>query len=198
MLVRRIARPMLASTFVAGGVDAMLHPQTTQAVTESAARGMTRRIPKAPDLDGDTAVRVDGAVMAAAGAMLAMGRMPRVAAVLLLAAVTPTLVERARDLKNDEKSDPQERAAKRMAFLGGLGVVGGLLIAAADTEGKPSLTRRAGYAGAAAGRVTKQARRELQHTAKHTARGAKHTARGAKHTAREAALATKAATARIG
>ena len=181
MLVRRIARPMLASTFVAGGVDAMLHPQTTQAVSERATRESMRRIPKAPELDADTAVRVDGAVMATAGAMLAMGRLPRLSAVLLLAAVTPTLVERARELKKDDKTgDPAERAAKRMAFLGGLGVVGGLLIAAADTEGKPSLTRRAGYAGAAAQRMSRQARREL------------------KHSAREAALAAKAATARIG
>jgi hypothetical protein len=38
-----------------------------------------------------------------------------------------------------QESDPQRRAEKRQAFLSDLSLVGGLMIASADTAGKPSL-----------------------------------------------------------
>lgn len=179
ILLRRLARPMLASPFLVGGVDALRHPQTTSAVSARAARELTTRIPKAEALGPDAAVRVSGGLMTAAAAMLATGRMPRVASAVLIASVVPALAERAKELKTDEKSDPDQLAEKRMQFLGSLAVVGGLLVAAVDTAGRPSLGRRAKYAGAAAQRTTRHARSEL------------------KHSAREAALAAKAATARL-
>ena len=55
ILVRRIARPMLAAPFVAGGIDAVRNPQTTSAVSSGATRGMARRVPGGQNLDPDAA-----------------------------------------------------------------------------------------------------------------------------------------------
>ena len=172
MMLRRLARPMLASPFLVGGVDALKHPETTSAVSARAARGVARRIPKVGDVGADTAVRINGGLMTAAGALLATGRTPRLASLVLVASAVPPLVERARELK-DKSTDPAELAQKRMELLGSIGVVGGLIIAAVDTAGRPSLGRRAKYAGESAQRLTNQSRREIRHTAREAALSAK-------------------------
>ena len=166
ILVRQIARPMLASPFLVGGVDALRHPATTSAVSAGPARQVAARIPKAAGLDADAAVRINGGVMTAAAALLATGRMPRLASLALLVTVVPPLLERAADLKDDKDTDPQELAERRMRFVGSLGVVGGLLIAAVDTAGRPSLRRRAEHASRLARRELAHSRREAKLAAK--------------------------------
>jgi putative oxidoreductase len=184
ILVRRIARPMLASPFLVAGVEAVKHPVTTDAISERAAQAVVKRIPKIPEPEAETAVRIEGAVMTGAAVLLALGRAPRIASIALLATVLPPLVERAREIRSDEKSgDPAERAEKRMQLLGQIGVVGGLLIAAADTAGKPSMGRRAAS-------TSRHTRRAIEHAA-HSAQ------RELKHTAREAALTAKVAASKV-
>ena len=58
ILVRRLARPMLAAPFIAAGIEAFKHPVTTEAVSERAARGLAARIPKIPEMEVETAVRM--------------------------------------------------------------------------------------------------------------------------------------------
>ncbi|WP_435797171.1 hypothetical protein [Streptomyces microflavus] len=54
--------------------------------------------------------------------------------------------------------DPEERAAQRIQFLKNASTLGGLLIAAADTHGKPSLAYRTRHTvGHASDAVTHQA-----------------------------------------
>ncbi|MGW4841315.1 DoxX family protein [Nocardia brasiliensis] len=140
MLLRRLARPLLATVFVVEGVDTLRHPESrVKAATELVQRGQ-RQLPeqyaaKLPN-DPGTVVQVNAAAQVAGGVLLALGKAPRLAALVLAATVVPATVTE-QDFWNEP--DPAQKAAKRNAFLKDLGLLGGLMIAAADTEGKPSL-----------------------------------------------------------
>ncbi|MEV5653026.1 DoxX family membrane protein [Nocardia sp. NPDC052254] len=154
MLIRHLARPLLASAFVVEGIDTLMHPESrTQAATTLVSHS-EQRLPDSVSakLPADPArvVRINAAVRVGAGTLLALGRAPRIAAFALAATVVPATVTE-QDFWNE--TDAQQRAAKRTGFLKDMGLLGGLLIAAADTEGKPSLGwrgRRAARRAAAA------------------------------------------------
>jgi uncharacterized membrane protein YphA (DoxX/SURF4 family) len=99
-------------------------------------------------------VRLNGAVQVAAGALLATGRVPRLAALALVASLVPTTLAGHRFW---EESDPAAQAGQRIHFFKNLSLIGGLLLAAVDTEGSPSLgyraRRRASQVGDVAGSV---------------------------------------------
>ncbi|MFF0501543.1 DoxX family protein [Nocardia aobensis] len=154
MLIRRLARPLLASVFVVDGVDTLMHPEPrAQAATTLVSHG-EQRLPDSVSakLPSDPAkiVRINAIVRVGAGTLLALNRAPRLSSLALAVTVVPATVTE-QDFWNE--SDAQQRAAKRTAFLKDVGLLGGLLIAAADTEGKPSLSwrgRRAARKAAAA------------------------------------------------
>jgi len=140
MLVRRIARPLLAAAFVAEGVSAL---RDTRRRAEHAAPliqageahlppQVSERVPSNPE----TLVRINAATQIGGGLLLALGRAPRLSSAALAGSFVPTT------LNNDafwEERDPAIRAAKRADFLKNLSLLGGLTIAAVDTEGRPSL-----------------------------------------------------------
>ncbi|WP_327109714.1 DoxX family protein [Nocardia sp. NBC_01730] len=154
MLLRRLARPLLATAFVVDGVDTLRRPEErVKVATELVQRGQ-RQLPDevAAKLPADpaTVVRINAAAQVGGGVLLALGRTPRLAALVLAATVVPATVTE-QDFWNEQ--DPARKSAKRTAFLKDLGLLGGLMIAAADTEGKPSLGwrgRRAARDAAAA------------------------------------------------
>ncbi|PXX69119.1 putative membrane protein YphA (DoxX/SURF4 family) [Nocardia tenerifensis] len=140
MLLRRLARPLLATVFVVEGVDTLRHPESrVKAATELVQRGQ-RQLPEeyAAKLPSDpgTVVRINAGAQVAGGVLLALGKAPRLAALVLAATVVPATVTE-QDFWNE--ADPAQKATKRKAFLKDLGLLGGLMIASADTEGKPSL-----------------------------------------------------------
>ncbi len=162
-LVRRVARPMLAAIFVVQGLDALRHPAGLHAkVAPFAEKVAPLGLPNDPEL----LVRANGATMVGGGALLATGRFPRLAALALAGALVPTTyvghpfwVEK----------DPAIRRTQRIGVLKNLGLLGGLLLAAVDTEGRPGLAYRAGMAGDSVRRTARSARREARHAA-HAAR----------------------------
>ena len=91
-------------------------------------------------LDAETLVRINGAVQIGAGVLLAVGKFRRVAALALIGSIIPTTYAGHRFW---EESDPTTRAQQKMHFLKNLGLLGGLILAAFDTEGEPSLGWRA-------------------------------------------------------
>ncbi|MFD6392759.1 DoxX family membrane protein [Nocardia sp. NPDC060259] len=142
--VRRVARTLLATTFVAGGVTALMNPKPRAAAATALADKGRADLPdslaaRVPD-DPSRFVQINAAAQIAAGLLLASGRAPRPAALVLAATVVPGTVT-----EQDfwAESDPDKRAAKRAGFLKDLGLLGGLLITASDTAGKPSLGWRA-------------------------------------------------------
>ncbi|PTR32417.1 putative membrane protein YphA (DoxX/SURF4 family) [Rhodococcus sp. OK519] len=140
MIVRRIARPLLSTVFIAGGIDSLRSPsQKAQAAApfleksvETLPGVVTDKLPSDPE----TLIKINAALQVGAGALLAIGKAPRASALVLAGTLVPTTVA-GHDFWNVE--DPQQRAMQRMQFFKNLTMLGGLLIAAVDTEGKPSL-----------------------------------------------------------
>ena len=79
MLVRRIARPLLASTFIFGGVDALRNPQSKAPAAEKLDILHKPGVDKLNLANTEQAVKVNAAVQVAAGSLLALGRFPRIA-----------------------------------------------------------------------------------------------------------------------
>jgi putative oxidoreductase len=168
--VRSTARTLIAMSFLTGGVRAMLHPDASvpdaTPVVDRLVPLVKRVAPWAPT-DPATLVRVNAGVQVAGGLLLASGRAPRLAAAALAAALVPrTLAEHA----FWRAKDPAERREQRSQFVKSLGLLGGLLLAAVDTEGRPGLRWRAGHAADEvarhAGHSVDEARRTARRQAK--------------------------------
>jgi putative oxidoreductase len=136
---RRIARPLLASMFVSGGLDAIQSPESKVKAAEAVTEPLKARFPALPQ-DTATLVRLNGFVQVGAGGLLAIGKFRRLAAWALVASVLPTTYAGHRFW---EEIDEEARAQQRVHFLKNLGLLGGLILAATDTEGAPSLGWRA-------------------------------------------------------
>ena len=159
---RLIARPMLASIFIVGAATALKN----SSVPASKAVPITDKlVPLAQKAgiplpeDPETLVRINAGVQIAAGLALATGRAPRLSAAVLAASLIPTTAAGHRFW---EIEDPTQRTQQRLHFFKNLSVVGGLIIAAGDTDGKPGVAWRTR-------RVAKDARREARRLA-HDAR----------------------------
>lgn len=151
MLIRRIARPLLSAAFIGQGVETLRNPAASLEATEPTVAAL-RQLPepygnKVPS-NPETAARINAAVQVAGGVLLATGKMPRLASAALAFTVIPGSL--GGHLFWTE-SDPDRKAQQRRDLLTDLSLLGGLIIAAADTAGKPSL----GWRGRqAAGRIS--------------------------------------------
>ena len=163
MLVRRIARPLLASSFVYGGIDTLRNPQSrvpgAAPVVDQIAAKADQQLPVQLPRDVEQWVKVDAGVKVAAGSLLALGKLPRISALALSASIVPTTLAGHRFWEHD---DPKERFGQLSHFLKNLGLLGGLLIAAVDTEGKPSVGYRARRAAAKAADNTEKSLERAQ------------------------------------
>lgn len=139
MLIRRIARPLLSVAFIGQGVDALRNPKPAADVARPALEGM-RQLPDpiGPNVpaDAETFARINAAVQIGGGLLLATGKMPRLASAALAFTVIPGSLS-GHMFWNE--TDPERKADQRRAFMTDLSLLGGLVIAAVDTEGKPSL-----------------------------------------------------------
>jgi uncharacterized membrane protein YphA (DoxX/SURF4 family) len=136
---RRLARPLLSSMFLVGGWDAVRNPEGKVKKADPVAQAIATRVPGLPQ-DTESLVRVNGAVMVGAGALLAIGKYPRLAALALIGTILPTTYAGHRFWEETEEAT---RAQQRIHFIKNLGLLGGLILAAVDTEGAPSLSWRA-------------------------------------------------------
>jgi putative oxidoreductase len=178
MLVRRIARPLLASSFVYGGIETLRNPQAhvpgARPVVEKVAEQADKQLPVHVSKDVELWVKTDAAVKIAAGALFGLGRLPRLSALLLAGSTVPTTLAGHRFW---EQSDPQQRHGHLIHFLKNVGLLGGLLIAAVDTEGRPSVGYRARRAAKKAAAATEK---NLEKAQKRAAKAQKRAAKQAK------------------
>lgn len=154
MLIRRIARPLLSTVFIGQGVDSLRNPKAAAEAARPTVTGLqTLPDPVATKMpaDAETFARINAGVQIGGGVLLASGKMPRVASAVLACTVIPGNLG-AHMFWNED--DPERRAQKRRDFLADLSLLGGLLIASADTAGKPSLRWRGRRA---AGRLSETA-----------------------------------------
>jgi uncharacterized membrane protein YphA (DoxX/SURF4 family) len=134
-LSRRLARPLLASIFVAGGIDALRNPAGKAEKADPVTEPLSEGIGFVPE-DPETLVRINGAVQIGAGLLLATGKFRRLASLALIGSIIPTTYAGHRFW---EETEEVARAQQRMHFLKNVGLLGGLILAAVDTEGEPSL-----------------------------------------------------------
>ena len=64
-----------------------------------------------------------------------------------------------------EEKDPQRKATQRIQFFKNASMLGGLLLAAVDTEGKPGVAWRARRAASDVRREAKQLAKDARHQA---------------------------------
>ena len=151
MLIRRIARPLLSAVFICQGVETLRNPKVTVDAAEptvAALRTLPEPIGGKVPSDPETAARINAAAQVGGGLLLATGKLPRVASAALAFTVIPGSLG-AHLFWNED--DPERKAQKRRDLLTDLSLLGGLMIASADTAGKPSL----GWRGRqAAGRIS--------------------------------------------
>jgi uncharacterized membrane protein YphA (DoxX/SURF4 family) len=165
-LLRAASRTMLASYFVSSGIKAVRHPELLVPAAEPVA---DRLVPMAkryapsqvagyvPE-DTTTLVRVNGAAQVLGGLALATGRGRRLGAVVLAASLVPSTLARHPFWTRDTA---EEKAQDRSHFLKNVSLLGGVLLAANDTEGKPSLVWRANKGGELLARDARRASRRL-------------------------------------
>ena len=169
---------MLAGIFIVQGYDTFRHPEKVAPRAEPVVRPLAERFPSAVPAKTEDAVRLNGAVQMVAGTCLAAGWFPRLAALTLAGTLVPTTAAGHRFWEAEEDPD---RAQQRIHFLKNLSMFGGLLIAAGDTSGQPSLAWRARHGAQAASRETRrtaQAARRQARTASREARLVARTANG--------------------
>lgn len=161
-LVRRAARPMIAATFISGGIDGLRNPESKSEAAATVAPSIARKLPYLPE-DPTQLVRINAATMVVAGSLFSLGRFPRLSAAALALTIIPTTAAGHRFW---EQEDPAARKAHRTQFLKNLGLLGGLLLAVVDTEGRPGLAWRTRRAGKDARRAAVVATHQAQQQAR--------------------------------
>jgi uncharacterized membrane protein YphA (DoxX/SURF4 family) len=139
MLIRRIARPLLSVAFIGQGVESLLNPKSAAeaaAITVDSLQALPDPVGSKIPSDPQTFAQITAAVQIGGGLLLATGKMPRVASAALAFTVLPANLGTHMFWT---EADPQRKAELRQAFLKDVSLLGGLIIASADTAGKPSL-----------------------------------------------------------
>ncbi len=117
---RSLARVFLGLAFIFLGSDAAREPGPR--VGKAASIGVPQP---------ERAVRANGLLMVVAGVALALGILPRLAALALAASLVPTTLAGHPFWEED---DVKQRAGQRIHFLKNLSMMGGLLIVAFGTD----------------------------------------------------------------
>jgi putative oxidoreductase len=166
--LRLVARPMMASMFVVGGVNALKDTDAmaikAKKVTDRVVPLVQRALPTTPlPSDPATLVRVNALIQIGAAAALATGRSPRLASAALAASLVPTTIA---GHPFWEISEPHDRKTQKVQFFKNVSMFGGLLIAAADTEGKPGMAWRTRHAVQTARKESRRLARTARREAK--------------------------------
>jgi uncharacterized membrane protein YphA (DoxX/SURF4 family) len=151
---------MLGAIFLVNGADAIIHPDRLVPRAKRMTDRVASTLDKAPvplPTEPRSLVRANGAIQVAS-AILLQTPLRRPAAVVLAASLVPTTVAGHAFWHAEDTTD---RAQQRIHFLKNVGLFGGLLLAAVDTGGQPSLRWRASH-------LKDEARRSARRTARNT------------------------------
>ncbi|HHV21705.1 MAG TPA: DoxX family protein [Propionibacterium sp.] len=163
-LLRAAARAMLAGYFVVNGVKALKDPapyaveqeRFASTVVPLARKVAPEQVAAAVPEDAETLARITGGLQVAGGLGLISGKGRRFGAGLIAASMIPQLMGfSAKGLT------PEEKALARNDLLKNVALLGGSLIAAGDTEGRPGLAWRAQDSAAKLSRNMEQTRKSL-------------------------------------
>ncbi len=137
-ILRALARPLLATPFLVSGMDALVRPASHRERAETLTRLAEKAGYPVTTKQVDRATRALGLSNILCGAALATGKMPRTSAAIL--AVTQVPVSIANNPVWLHKGT--ERRKDLLGLTSAAGLLGGVLLAAADLAGKPSFSWR--------------------------------------------------------
>lgn len=165
-LLHAASRTLLASYFLVNGAKALKDPKPLVPAAEPLADRIVPlvkqyappQVANAVPEDVETLIRVNGAVQVFGGLALASGKGRRLGASLLAASLIPSTIAKHPFWS---ASDDEQKAVDRAHFLKNTSLLGGVLLASADTEGKPSLAWRAKKGGESIAKDTKKATKSL-------------------------------------
>lgn len=165
-LMRALARTMLAGHFVVNGVKALKDPSPYAAEQEKfastvvplAKKVVPAEVASAIPTDTATLARISAGLQVAGGLGLIFGKGRRLGAGLLAASMVPQLMSGGAG----QGASPEQKSAARNELLKNLALVGGALIAAGDTEGRPSIAWRAQDQASRIGRKVEKAKAQLE------------------------------------
>lgn len=157
-MIRRFARPMLATVFVIDGIETLRNPQAHAAnaaplvdkaapLVEKGEQAVNEHVTTSvPPVNKDTETWVKGlaGVKVGAGVLFGLGKAPRISALALTASHVPTTMVRNAFWS---ESDPDARSRKTTGFATDVALLGALMLASIDTAGQPGLGWRARQAG---------------------------------------------------
>ena len=140
--IRLTPRPILAAAYILNGVDRLRKPEPP-AASVGPLLNQARKQVDVP-VDAVTLARATGVAQVAAGSMLAIGRFPRLSASILVGTyLLDTVGER---LSADKTTSKEEKKARNERTLLRTSMLGGALLAAVDTAGRPGLWWRTQHA----------------------------------------------------
>lgn len=131
---RNIVRPLLASSFVVMGYQVLRNPKPLRPAAEEVGVPIAETV--GLPTDPLTLVNINAGVQVGAGALLALGRFPRAASLALAASLVPTTLAGHRFW---EATNAEDKKTQLIHFLKNAGILGGLLMSALDTGGRPSV-----------------------------------------------------------
>lgn len=162
-LVRRFARPLLASSFIISGVDRLRDPESSKHLAKVVNLAATSA-PQLSVLRGQE--KLVGQALAgsqvAAGALFALGKLPRLSASVLLATGT---INSYVEYRATEAETKEEKTARRNAAVLNGSLLGAIAISAVDTDGNPSLAWRASKLGDQVAKKSHQLASDVQDAA---------------------------------
>lgn len=131
---RGLARTLLAGAFVMGGLSAWKRSRSLAETASPVTDPIESRLQVG--LTSEQLIKANATVQVVGGGLFALGVWPRALALVLGASLVPTTLAGHAFWDAD---DGEERNAQRIQFLKNAGLLGGMIFAALDTGGRPSV-----------------------------------------------------------
>ena len=178
-ILRAVARTMLASYFIVNGFKAMRHPEEFTEAAEPVAQTLLplakQTLPKQAAVylpqDATGLVKATGIAQIAGGISLATGIGRRFGAGVLAATMVPHVIA-----SNPLGAGGAEREARYGLLSKNIALLGGVALAAMDTEGRPNLAWKARAQKEIFARESSRAKLVAEKKARQLAKSAKKTA----------------------
>lgn len=156
---RTVARSLIASAFVVGGVNTLTRSKQLAPEADGVAQPIANSLGLSQDTE--TLVKAHAGVQIGSGLLFALGVVPRVTGTVLAASLVPTTLAEHAFWK---QSDRDARIAQLIAFSKNAAIVGGLVYVALDTGGRPSVFWSGRRAAVGAGEAIGATARSLADT----------------------------------
>ncbi|KHE74038.1 MULTISPECIES: DoxX family protein [Kocuria] len=143
-IVRRLARPLLATGYIAGGVNAFRNSSAAAKQLDPVLKALESAAPQVRPVTANRAQVAQGiaAAQVVAASLLAASKLPRLSSTVLLGT---TALNGYTQYRSADASTAEGKAARRSDLLKNVSLLGAVMIAAVDTSGNPSLVWRASH-----------------------------------------------------